>query len=109
MIRRPPRSTRTDTLFPYTTLFRSNLALPLSLGALIAVGTAAPAAAQTFEGPYVGAQAGWSQNRLGSVETDLGTATIDESRDAATAGIFFGYNLQPPANERKRAVMGKEV
>src|SRR3546814_3002867 len=27
MIRRPPRSTRTDTLFPYTTLFRSELAL----------------------------------------------------------------------------------
>src|SRR3546814_13309848 len=27
MIRRPPRSTRTDTLFPYTTLFRS-AALP---------------------------------------------------------------------------------
>src|SRR3546814_9433761 len=26
MIRRPPRSTRTDTLFPYTTLFRSPLA-----------------------------------------------------------------------------------
>src|SRR3546814_3009095 len=27
MIRRPPRSTRTDTLFPYTTLFRSALAV----------------------------------------------------------------------------------
>src|SRR3546814_5103873 len=27
MIRRPPRSTRTDTLFPYTTLFRSAVAL----------------------------------------------------------------------------------
>src|SRR3546814_2286224 len=26
MIRRPPRSTRTDTLFPYTTLFRSRQA-----------------------------------------------------------------------------------
>src|SRR3546814_9252724 len=25
MIRRPPRSTLTDTLFPYTTLFRSNI------------------------------------------------------------------------------------
>src|SRR3546814_3426426 len=25
MLRRPPRSTRTDTLFPYTTLFRSSL------------------------------------------------------------------------------------
>src|SRR3546814_456251 len=31
MIRRPPRSTRTDTLFPYTTLFRSvNYASPSS-------------------------------------------------------------------------------
>src|SRR3546814_9314849 len=28
MIRRPPRSTRTDTLFPYTTLFRSLDSLP---------------------------------------------------------------------------------
>src|SRR3546814_14888537 len=28
MIRRPPRSTRTDTLFPYTTLFRSGIVLP---------------------------------------------------------------------------------
>src|SRR3546814_19869597 len=27
MIRRPPRSTRTDTLFPYTTLFRSGVDL----------------------------------------------------------------------------------
>src|SRR3546814_6223250 len=26
MIRRPPRSTRTDALFPYTTLFRSRIA-----------------------------------------------------------------------------------
>src|SRR3546814_976649 len=32
MIRRPPRSTRTDTLFPYTTLFRSvhNTTLPFT-------------------------------------------------------------------------------
>src|SRR3546814_12313586 len=34
MIRRPPRSTRTDTLFPYTTLFRSGacplIELPMS-------------------------------------------------------------------------------
>src|SRR3546814_20062083 len=28
MIRRPPRSTRTDTLFPYTTLFRSRIDHP---------------------------------------------------------------------------------
>src|SRR3546814_1090723 len=29
MLRRPPRSTRTDTLFPYTTLFRSALVVAL--------------------------------------------------------------------------------
>src|SRR3546814_3461007 len=32
MIRRPPRSTRTDTLFPYTTLFRSILTFSPKFG-----------------------------------------------------------------------------
>src|SRR3546814_7185049 len=32
MIRRPPRSTRTDTLFPYTTLFRSVRGHPAQFG-----------------------------------------------------------------------------
>src|SRR3546814_10047651 len=32
MIRRPPRSKRTDTLFPYTTLFRSNVIAKPRLG-----------------------------------------------------------------------------
>src|SRR3546814_11709313 len=40
MIRRPPRSTRTDTLFPYTTLFRSQLLK--NLVALLAEGEAGP-------------------------------------------------------------------
>src|SRR3546814_5859594 len=34
MIRRPPRSTRTDTLCPYTTLFRSGLGLHLRASAV---------------------------------------------------------------------------
>src|SRR3546814_16067493 len=44
MIRRPPRSTRTDTLFPYTTLFRSHRIL--SLGGRVGewAGTAADSA-----------------------------------------------------------------
>src|SRR3546814_11093919 len=32
MIRRPPRSTRTDTLFPYTTLFRSRQRMAVAPG-----------------------------------------------------------------------------
>src|SRR3546814_7711830 len=41
MLRRPPRSTRTDQLFPYTTLFRSGG----SLGARVASGAAVNAGA----------------------------------------------------------------
>src|SRR3546814_2387533 len=36
MIRRPPRSTRTDTLFPYTTLFRSYTNAPAALSCAFA-------------------------------------------------------------------------
>src|SRR3546814_10081071 len=37
MIRRPPRSTRTDTLFPSTTLFRSKAVLELFQAGLVAI------------------------------------------------------------------------
>src|SRR3546814_2042922 len=37
MIRRPPRSTRTDTLFPYTTLFRSGALPGADLGLVFAL------------------------------------------------------------------------
>src|SRR3546814_8161088 len=46
MIRRPPRSTRTDTLFPYTTLFRSRGCLEAEAsGSAIAARIGQPAAA----------------------------------------------------------------
>src|SRR3546814_5681620 len=50
MIRRPPRSTRTDTLFPYTTLFRSKSGITLlrSRGASYA-GSAEPGAISAGE------------------------------------------------------------
>src|SRR3546814_14647997 len=35
MIRRTPRSTRTDTLFPYTTLFRSLIVLKISFAEIV--------------------------------------------------------------------------
>src|SRR3546814_4275910 len=41
MIRRPPRSTRTDTLFPYTTLFRSHQPVQKIAEQLRALGIAA--------------------------------------------------------------------
>src|SRR3546814_6123175 len=43
MLRRPPRSTRTDTLFPYTTLFRSKGDQPLHfLEGLFGIGRLVP-------------------------------------------------------------------
>src|SRR3546814_10532715 len=38
MLRRPPRSTRTDTLFPYTTLFRSETTVELGSGQSFVIG-----------------------------------------------------------------------
>src|SRR3546814_16791072 len=58
MIRRPPRSTHTDTLFPYTTLFRShespwNMLIPLGVLTFGAV-----FAGFIFHDQFVGAQRG---------------------------------------------------
>src|SRR3546814_6957124 len=50
MIRRPPRSTRTDTLFPYTTLFRSWFELTLRTTITLASGkTAGDAAVHSYK------------------------------------------------------------
>src|SRR3546814_19158349 len=85
MIRRPPRSTRTDTLFPYTTLFRSaisllaTLALPLS---------AAAQEAQTLKiGALVtlsGAGAAWGQGMKNAAE--IAAAQVNKSGGLEVAG-----------------------
>src|SRR3546814_2731350 len=56
MIRRPPRSTRTDTLFPYTTLFRSvgHMAQFQAFRVACAAGNRAQAVAIDLHGNAVG-------------------------------------------------------
>src|SRR3546814_1824961 len=56
MIRRPPRSTRTDTLFPYTTLFRSpggrrHLPVHRALVRRTAHRLTSPQSSSCFQGP----------------------------------------------------------
>src|SRR3546814_14602905 len=58
MIRLPPRSTRTDTLFPYTTLFRSTRPLLVEIQALV---SASPQATPRR------AVVGWDSGRLAMV------------------------------------------
>ncbi|RVT90904.1 outer membrane protein [Sphingomonas crocodyli] len=64
----------------------------IAAAALLSV--SAPAAAETFAGPYAGVQAGWSKNKIGGAQTDIGRADIGRSRDATTAGVFAGYNYK---------------
>src|SRR3546814_20647032 len=100
MIRRPPRSTRTDTLFPYTTLFRSCVAAPASCAA--ACDDAVEPAASGV-GAAVGAgisrtatEGACSALRSGAVHGRAGTArrsTVDSGAGisrTATSAAFPG-------------------
>src|SRR3546814_17283429 len=60
MIRRPPRSTRTDTLFPYTTLFRSRGRPERRIGA-----------------PLGGSHPVGMAEIAGAVETELGQSSVE--------------------------------
>src|SRR3546814_1679923 len=70
MIRRPPRSTRTDTLFPYTTLFRS------LADAQQSIGKASQAAAQAASQGVAQAQAaaGQAAGAMSQAASSLGNA-----------------------------------
>ncbi|HWJ68680.1 MAG TPA: porin family protein [Sphingobium sp.] len=69
-------------------------------GALLATGliAAIPAQAEPFNGPSVGVQAGWSENRIGHLDNDLGVVPVDRSRDSFTGGVYAGYDYKLGSN-----------
>src|SRR3546814_16419239 len=80
MIRRPPRSTRTDTLFPYTTLFRS-----LGRGARVA-----PDATARF------------------IEAGTASDSVRNSREIAMLKAEIAYLRSAIAHEHERAMARAE-
>src|SRR3546814_2022673 len=73
MIRRPPRSTRTDTLFPYTTLFRSGAYIAVSGGfvsIIVAIGMSV-----------------WRAREIRNAET-FGTARWATAKEIRGAGLL---------------------
>lgn len=56
-------------------------------GAALAALSSAPALAQEFEGPYVGAQVGWSQHKA-----------LGDKQDAVVGGVFAGYDHEVAPN-----------
>src|SRR3546814_8565676 len=85
MIRRPPRSTRTDTLFPYTTLFRSVRDPPAARSQL---GDGAGPAADAGEGGGAGSGRDRSHGRGGREEAEARTALLADP--AGDGGITAG-------------------
>src|SRR3546814_11585757 len=73
MIRRPPRSTRTDTLFPYTTLFRSGAGEQLEQFVALA-----PADRALQRGQILGEALEHVEHRLAIGEEQIGRASCRE-------------------------------
>src|SRR3546814_1134884 len=90
MIRRPPRSTRIDTLFPYTTLFRS-------------VREIAEKAVQLVEALVVEADVG-DHRDVGAIERDRAVAFVDladiDGRDADEGARDGGRLIGETAHHR---------
>src|SRR3546814_19338836 len=117
MFRRPPRSTRTDPLFPYTTLFRSVRLLGLGLivsGGIWAYATPVPDIFITGDGRHVGIRnaddtiyllrprtGDYVRDVMSDASAATGTAELDGSRfascgrDACTTDIWkHGHRLR---------------
>src|SRR3546814_12676053 len=85
MIRRPPRSTRTDTLFPYTTLFRSIRRI------------AADAPAHLRGGGWLLVEHGWEQGAaVRALFETAGIADVTTERDLAQRDrVTLGRRREP--------------
>src|SRR3546814_16578308 len=90
MIRPPPKSTRTDTLFPYTTLFRSNLVTPRGLRLLGEEVARIEAAIAAETGEEARKKL---QRRLRYFHTRQATAAVQASGDVAGIGSLVRHAL----------------
>src|SRR3546814_10514331 len=92
MFRRPPRSTRTDTLFPYTTLFRSLR----GVGSNLADPTSEPSVATYVDGVYISSpQANFfSFNNIERIEVLKGPQGTLFGRNA-TGGVIQVVTRDP--------------
>src|SRR3546814_12239091 len=102
MIRRPPRSTRTDTLFPYTTLFRSGLQRPEQ-------GAADRNAADRTDARQRLARQPHHPRRVAAQAEGVDARRL---RSAIFVARLFGgrpRRLLAPGQDRKRGVAGKGV
>src|SRR3546814_16868978 len=99
-IRRPPRSTRTDTLFPYTTLFRSRFSPEArALEQVAAEDDETGDAAAAEGGSALGPAGGLIRQALGTIRHDLAKAlqafVFDRRALQHLSQAFVGPALSP--------------
>jgi outer membrane immunogenic protein len=64
-----------------------------AIAALAAATTlASGASAKGFQGPYVGGQAGWTHKKVGDAPWDDYVLEVGKSKDAASGGLYLGYD-----------------
>src|SRR3546814_16653338 len=125
MIRRPPRSTRTDTLFPYTTLFRSDQPLDRAVVVQKFAAMATEVGNITAEALAEGLLAIAVQQMANAIKR----ITIARGHDVTQGYSLVGFGgaagphvclvadalgvdeilLHPPPGDRKSVVSGKRV
>lgn len=71
----------------------------------LAVGVGSAASAEPFNGPFVGVQAGWNQDDLGTPSTEVGDVAVSRSQDSFSGGVFAGYDYKVSP----RVVIGAEA
>src|SRR3546814_7453035 len=102
MIRRPPRSTRTETLFPYTTLFRS-----VGEDVLAVAGDHAEAVAVAVEGqPEVGLEA---RDRVDQRSEEHTSELQSLMRNSYAVFCLKKQNIQTTLNDHKITLSNHDV
>src|SRR3546814_19336440 len=109
MIRRPPRSTRTDTLFPYTTLFRSPRAVTAAadlLAETVAEKTAGNFTIRLHYGEAVSpAKENLDSIKMGAVEIAMICTAYHPGKNLAMTGLdlpfltFPDLDVQPQVHD----------
>src|SRR3546814_11246682 len=102
MIRRPPRSTRTDTPFPYTTLVRSSVYRQRTQGQVVLMqklrryGGKIERCSALLDSARPGAQQRWAQRRdVGQLRERLGTGERVGNRVGNRYRQDIEYRTQP--------------
>src|SRR3546814_3855319 len=106
MIRRPPRSTRTDTLFPYTTLFRSILDLEDAVAPEMKVAARQAAVAAIAEGGFGARELVVRTNGL---DTPWGADDLAAVAGAGPAAILVPKVDSPEDVARYDAAIAHEI